>query len=246
MHFLQVVIRKAKELYEFAESTMKDPHDTSLRVLRLNGVYFLGRRYTAQQKRSVFQISEGKQYVVVRSISTRRLSCYCDACLDFQYDQCGNSLYVDNWEEQELEQEHGHQPSVVTRGDVSDALEGIKQLATKGAIVAIASADRGENYYLLQVTGDRPEVISAEESDDWGTSYPPGAKIIHGYFLIRKRTRHFPYHYQLNLEKKAAVFAATMRFICPELSVSDIHTTPLVYEIPEALHMDILESLHGF
>ena len=174
------------------------------------------------------------------------VSCYCDACLDFQYDQCENSLYVDNWEEQELEREHGHQPSVVTRGDVSDALEGIKQLATKGAIVATASADRGEDYYLLQVTGDGPEVISAEESDNWGASYPPGAEIIRGYFLIRKRTRHFPYHYQLNLEKKAAVYAATMRFICPELSVFDIYATPLVYEIPEALHMDILESLHGF
>ena len=92
----------------------------------------------------------------------------------------------------------------VTQGDVSDVLEGIKQLATKGAIVAIASADGGENYYLLEVTGDGPEVISAEESDDWGASYPPGAEIILGYFLIRKRTRHFPY-YQLNLEKKAAV-----------------------------------------
>ena len=100
--------------------------------------------------------------------------------MDFQYDQCENSLYVDNWAEQELEREHGRQPSVVTRGDVSDALEGIKQLAMKGAIVAIASADRGENYYLLQVTGDGPEVISAEESDDWGASYPPGVEVIRG------------------------------------------------------------------
>ena len=125
-------------------------------------------------------------------------------------------MYVDNWEEQELEREHGHQQSVVTRGDVSDALQGIKQLATKGAI---ASAHKGEDYYLLQITGDGPEVISAEESDDWGASYPPGAEIIRGYFLIRKHTRHFPFHYQLNLEKKAAVYAATMRFICPELPV---------------------------
>ena len=102
---------------------------------------------------------------------------------------------------------------------------------------------RGEDYYLLQVTWDGPEGISAEESDDWGASYPPGAEIIRGYFLIGKLMRYFPYHYQLNLEKQAAVYAATMRFICPELSVSDIHATLLVYE---ALHMDILESLHGF
>ena len=145
-----------------------------------------------------------------------------------------------------MEREHGHQPFVVTRGDVADALEGIKQLATKDAIVAIAAADRGEDYYLLQVTGEGPEVITAEESDDWGASYPPGAEIIRGHFLVRKRTRLPPYHYQLNVEKTAAVYAATMRFICPELCVSDISATPPVYEIPEALHMDILESLHGF
>ena len=78
------------------------------------------------------------------------------------------SVYVDQWEEQELEREYSHQDTIVTRGDISTALEGINELATKGAIVAIASMDTGEDYYLLQVTGDGPEVITAEESDDWG------------------------------------------------------------------------------
>ena len=141
MHFLQVVIRNAKELYEFAESTMKNParsryQSESVKVKRC---IFLRRQYTAQQKRSVFQRSEGKQIHPCSRVNRRglyyqyeALSCYCDACLDFQYDHCENSLYVDNWKEQELEREYGYQPSAVTRGDVSDALEGIKQLATEG------------------------------------------------------------------------------------------------------------------
>ena len=53
------------------------------------------------------------------SLSLRHLSCYCDACLDCQYDLCENLAYVDGWEEQGLEQEGGHQPTVVTRGDVT-------------------------------------------------------------------------------------------------------------------------------
>ena len=47
-------------------------------------------------------------------------------------------------------------------------LEAIKNLATKHATVASASADPGEDYYLLQVTGDGLEILSKEETDDWG------------------------------------------------------------------------------
>lgn len=35
-------------------------------------------------------------------ILTRRLSCYCTACLNHTYDQCQNTAYVDNWERRSL------------------------------------------------------------------------------------------------------------------------------------------------
>ena len=56
----------------------------------------------------------------------------------------------------------------MTRGDISTAIESTKNLATKGAIVAIASADTGADYYLLSVTGDGPEILLSKEKDDWG------------------------------------------------------------------------------
>ena len=180
------------------------------------------------------------------SLSSRHLSCYCDACLDCQYDSCENLACVDGWEEQGLEQEGGRQPTVVTRGDVTTTLESIKHLATKDSIVAIASEDRGTEYYLLQVTGDGPEVLSIEETNDWGSTYPPGAEILRGYFLVRKRGRSSPYNYELVREEKTAVYAATIRFICPELCASDTQAQPPIYKVSEGLHMDILESLHGF
>ena len=86
-------------------------------------------------------------------------------------------------------------------------------------------------------------VLSIEETDDWGSTYPPGAKILHGYFLVRKRSGSSPYNYELVREKKPAVYAATIRYTCPE---SDTQAQPLIYKVSEDLHMDILKSLHGF
>ena len=96
------------------------------------------------------------------TLSSRSLSCYCDPCLECNYEACENSNYVSGWEEQDLERQEGHHRTAVTRSDVSTTIEVIKDLAAKHAIVAIASADRGEDYYLLQVTSDGPEVLEVE------------------------------------------------------------------------------------
>ena len=43
----------------------------------------------------------------------------------------------------------------------------MKDLFTKGSVVAIASGDPGEDYYLLQVTGQRAEIVKTLAKDDW-------------------------------------------------------------------------------
>ena len=84
--------------------------------------------------------------------------------------------------------------------------------------------------------------MSKEETDDWGATYPPGAEIIRGWFLTCNGNTRSSYQYNLVVDKKAVVYAATVRYICPELNVSGKHT----YQISEELHLDILQSLHGF
>ena len=220
---MQVVIRDANELYDFAKNTMKEPVPSryqSESVKLKQRIFFCDDNILRNRRDRYFKEIKGNRSIheVMStdggcSLSSRQLSCYCDACLDCQYESCENSAYVGKWEEQELEREDGRHPTVVTRSDVSATLEVIKDLATKDAIVAIASADRGADYYLLQVTGDGPEVLSEDETDDWGAPYPPGAEIIRGLFLIHNGNTSPPYQYKIIVDKKAVVYAATVRYI---------------------------------
>ena len=167
---------------EFAENAMKEPAPSRYQsecVKVKRRIFFYDDNILRNRRDRYFKEIKGNRslHAVVSTdggcnVSTRQLSCYCNACLDCRYESCQNSAFFGEWEEQELAREDGHYPTVVTRSDISTTLEAIKNLATKHATVAIASADRGEDYYLLQVTGDGPEILSKEETDDWGGYIP--------------------------------------------------------------------------
>ena len=115
-------------------------------------------------------------------------------------------------------------------------------MVSKDSVVAIASCDRGCNYYLLKVTGDGTEVLEVEDRDQWGEAYPPGAEIIRGHFLIKDDTNLF--QYRIDATKIAYVYAATVRYICSELENSPDGEGRLC--LTEDLHLEIMESLNGF
>ena len=52
--------------------------------------------------------------------------------------------------------------------------------------MAIASGDPGEEYYLLKVTGNGPEILQNQNKDDWGMCFPTGAKVLRGHFFVRQ------------------------------------------------------------
>ena len=72
---------------------------------------------------------------------------------------------MDDWETIEIQQEKGYGHQRATRGDIQEQREGIKDLVTKDALIAIASGDPGEEYYLLKVTGNGPEVLTERATD---------------------------------------------------------------------------------
>ena len=187
-------MRNAKELYEFAENTTKEPAPSRYQsecVKVKRRIFFYDDNILRNRRDRFFKvIKENRAIHAITStdggcsVSSRQLFCYCDACLDCRYESCQNSANVDKWEEQELVREDGHHSTVVTRGDFSTTLEAIKNLATKHATVAIASADQGEDYFLLQITGDGPEILSKEEADDWGLHIHQVQKSFMGGSLL--------------------------------------------------------------
>ena len=54
--------------------------------------------------------------------------------------------------------------------------------------MAIASDDPRVEYYLLKVTGNRPEVLTERTTDDWSCTYRAGAEVFPGNFLVGETT----------------------------------------------------------
>lgn len=92
------------------------------------------------------------------------MSWYCENCIEEEYEASKNSDYVSAWQMVQLESEI-QQQARVTRSEAVGNLSSIKDLLTKEAVVAIASGDSGEDYYLLKITGngqkDELKMISA-------------------------------------------------------------------------------------
>ena len=86
-------------------------------------------------------------------IQTRQVSWYCENCIEEEYEASKNSDYVSAWQMVQLESEI-QQQARVTRSEAVGNLSSIKDLLTKEAVVAIASGDSGEDYYLLKITGN--------------------------------------------------------------------------------------------
>lgn len=116
---------------------------------------------------------------------------------------------------------------------------------SKNAIVAIASGDPGEEYYLLKIIGNGPEQLEKRLKDGWGMSFPSGAEVLRGHFFVRQKEDPSLHSYYLEKGKVAVVYAATVRYICPQLQSQLVNNREAI-ELSERLHLDIIQSLNGF
>ena len=130
-------------------------------------------------------------------------------------------------------------------GDIQEQWEGIKDLVTKDALIAIASGDPGVEYYLLKLTGNGPEVVTERATDDWSCTHRAGAEVFCRNFLVAKTAVSEDRLYKLDTTKKAVVNATTARFICPDLQ-TEKSMNGTFYKVNDDLHLDILGSLDGF
>ena len=248
----QVIIRNAADLYEFCVENLQQPAQSRYQSENVNlkrRIFFYVEQTNRERRTRYFKEVKGNRSIHSietgesgRKLRVRKLSCYCDGCMENGV--CSNVDYVDVWEEVEMDHE-AQMERRSTRADEQLQREQIQDLVAKDSTVAIAAADRGEDYYLLKVTSNGSEVLNRPTTDGWGASYPAGANIFQGHFYIREQEGTMIYW--LDQSKEALVYAATVRFICgPFNTVIDGIEGRLSFKVPEQQHLDILESLNGF
>lgn len=133
----QKVIQNAANLFEFAQENLSLPLEK------------------ANLSRRIFLKEEVKGNRVIHSVLASReskrlqvLSCYCDCCLEEDYENCVKEAFVKPWEEHILELEAPERK--VTRNDVGKMRGGLLDLIAKNSTVAIAAADVGEIITFLK------------------------------------------------------------------------------------------------
>ena len=220
----QTVIQNAHDLFNYAKENLTEPSSSrykSQSVGLKQRIFFYVEKHCRNRQRRFKQIKGSRQIhsVVATDVSNGLklnigfLSCYCENCFDGQYDDCENREWVEPWQLIEIEQEASERR--VTRSDSEGQRVGIKDLITENSIVAIASGDPGEDYYLMKVTGHGPEELEIPTTDDWGMSYLAGAEVICGHFLLP--VRGSSRQYKMDHNRKAVVYAATAPFLCTDL-----------------------------
>ncbi|KAL9976982.1 hypothetical protein ACROYT_G014333 [Oculina patagonica] len=125
--------------------------------------------------------------------------------------------------------------STANQGSCRRAMRMMKDLACEGSTVTIASGDVGEEYYF-ESTSDGSEKLKNESTDKWGNNFPPGAKVIHCKFYAAVDVDQGAYN--LNEEKLAFVYAATIRNICCDLAIKQVRGKDIFY-VSEEQHLDI-------
>ena len=245
----QQVIQNAHDLYTFAQGNMLTPVSGGSLSRR---VFFYVEASDRNRPRRHFKEIKGNRAIhsiLARGqggqLEVRDLSCYCDNCINENYEQCVNTAHVKKWENQVLEVENTNRRA--TRADVTDFRESIVDLVSKNSTVAIASGDASDDYYLLKVISEQPEILQNPVKDDWGARYPAGAKVLRGNFYERVNCSSVPQNvlFKLVSGKIAYVYAATVRFICSDLQECFVDGSKL-FKLFESEHLDILDSLDGF
>ena len=248
----QVVIQNARDLYEYAKENLTEPSSTryksqSVGLKRRIFIYVEQHRRNRKNRRFK-QIKGSRQIHSIMAtdesagshLKTRLLSCYCEYCLDGDFGACENSDIVDGWEEIHIETERITRR--VTRSQVvGEERNGLKDIVSEGSCVAIASGDPGEDYYLLKVS-EGPKELQRLTRDDWGATYPAGAEVLSGHWLLPVTCTRSSRSYKVDYTRMALVYASTARFLCTNLRPLPQDT----FEVMEEEHINILQSLEGF
>lgn len=137
---------------------------------------------------------------------TRRLSCYCYACL---HNDGENVEWVGEWETVTLEREAGGTTTRATNveQDLDMALE-MADLVARDSVVAIAADNSVYDYFLVKVTSNGVQILNDQTNGDYGSSFNKGSRVLYGNFFVRESLIDMTF--KLDDTKTAIAFAATV------------------------------------
>ena len=203
--------------------------------------------------------SAGRQFKTLKGISklhcvkslpqqeellVRLCSCYCVNCLMDDEPNCLYKAWIDDWREESVV---GEATPTTTRQESEipildhDTAWHIADLATQGSTVAIAALDDPMyDFFLLKVTSHGVEELSENFTDDYLCHYCEGSEVLKGHFYLRDNIHDMTY--TLDTKRVAAVFAATVRHICGDLTVKRRSKKP-IYKLSLLQHEEIIASL---
>ena len=246
----KVRIQNAHDFYEHMKQNYSDPAISSFqsRTVQLSKrlFFYIENNNRNRAGRSFREVVGNRQIHSIKaggspgSLLTRHLSCYCDNCLDTNEEECCNKQYVESWKAVGA----GIEPvpgRPVTRSE--DTEEHLKDLVRPNDTIAIAAADRGEDYYLMKITGSGKEILKRTERDAYNCRYRVGSEVFRGYFYVRHH--HNVLEFTLDNNREAIVFSETVRYICTGLQQHYDQCEDVdVFRLNEQEHLDILDCLN--
>ena len=109
------VIQNANELFDFARANLSlasTTHFQSQVVKLKRRVFFFVSEHDRDRPYRMFKEVKNNRTIhsilangLERNLKIRKLSCYCEKCLQTVYEECANKQYVENWEQIEIKPE---------------------------------------------------------------------------------------------------------------------------------------------
>ena len=110
----------------------------------------------------------------------------------------------------------------------------LHDLVTKDTIFAVLCEDEQSDYYLLKAKTGSYELENSE-TDSWGVTYEPGAKVIKGNYFSQDEN---PLHFKFIKRKYGLVPSYSCLYIC-----TDVCVEAGFVKLKEDVHQSILKCV---
>ena len=213
---IDMAIRDAKELYEFAETYLISREISPSAQLSQRRFFYVDAEDVKgehdKDKYGTIQGTHGLHSVASTGcdgkINVRELTCYCQECVQ---EQCENKSHVTPF--REIFFGSGAGDIVETdsveddSGDSTDTtpLDYTNLIGMDSFVAIKPSSDAIYSFFLLHVTSDGVYELEKDTTSQYGHTYLAGTKVVKGHFLNYQKTTREGHLYKQDPKTEAIV-----------------------------------------